>query len=134
MAWISVLTRSISSRRGLAQGSLGLLAALLAGGHDDLAGGREDDGLLGHALEGGAGRLGLVLGLDELVGPLGTLALRLGPPGGVRLVELVLAAVELGAQLVLELAQGPAAAAAAALGLLLELLAGRACARPRRPR
>ena len=64
-----------------------------------------------------------LLRLDEL-----GRALRRAPPraplerAARRLVELVLAPVEVGAQLVLELGQRLAAPAAATLGLLLELL------------
>ena len=56
LSWISVLTRSISSAAASLSVRGGVLAAVLAGGHDDLAGRLEDDGRLGRAAAEGLER------------------------------------------------------------------------------
>ncbi len=100
----------------------GLLAALLAGGHDDLAGRGEDDGLLGgrglDRRQLGFDRLG---GRRDLLGPGGPLALQVRLGRGKLDVELVLLAIDVRAELVLELAEGLARLAATAGGLLVEI-------------
>ena len=131
--WSSCVDALGLGRDDLAQRGRGLLAALAAGGDDDLARGRERDRVLGDAPFSSASRASTAWAASTIA--------------SVRLVRWasrsarVLASVALsssfwrlksGAQLVLELGQLLAGLAAAALGLLLELLAGRACARPRR--
>ena len=105
----------------LAQARGRLLAALVAGGHDDLAGrGERDRVLRDTGLELGQEGLGRLRGGRDLLGPRGTLALQVGLGPGELLVELVLLLVDLRAQLVLELGQTLAGLAAAALGLFLD--------------
>ncbi len=105
----------------LAQARRGLLAALVAGRDDDLAGRGEGDRLgrlaaleLGEQGLGGLGRGG------DLLGPSGALRLEVGLGPGELAVELVGLAVEFRLQLVLELGQALAGLAAAALGLFLD--------------
>ena len=83
-------------------------------------------------LELGQAGLDLLGGGDDLLGPRGALGLEVGLGRAELGVQLVLAPVDVGAQLVLELGQALAGLAAATLGLLLDRLRGRACARPRR--
>ena len=87
------MTCSVYVADDLAQARRGLLAALVAGGDDDLARRGEGDRLLGGAgLELGEQGLGRLRGGGDLLGPGGALGLevRLGP--GELGVELVLAA------------------------------------------
>ena len=108
-------------RDDLAEGGGGLLAALAAGGDDDLAGRGEDDRILGDAgLQ--LGQLGLdrLGGRDDLLGPGRALGLEVGLRRGELGVQLVLLAVDVGAELVLELGEALAGLAAATLGLVLE--------------
>src|SRR5439155_14347148 len=105
-----------------AQAPDGILAPLLAGGHDDLACRLEDDGLLGRArAERLGGGLGGLAGPDDLFGARRALLLERGLLGGQLGVQLVLLAMELGAQLVLELVERDGGLATAALGLGVEL-------------
>ena len=117
----------------LAQARGGFLAALVAGGDDDLAGRLEGDRLGGDAgLELGEGRLGHLRERGDLLGPGGTLCLevRLGP--GQLGVELVLGLVDFGAQLVLARGQAPGRPCRHGPRPLPRSRPGRACARPRR--
>ncbi len=105
----------------LAQARGRLLAALVAGGDDDLARRGEGDGLLGHAgLELGQERLGGLGGRRDLLGPGRALSLEVGLGPGQLGLQLVGLAVDVGAQLVLELGQPLAGLAAATLGLFLD--------------
>src|SRR5438093_667825 len=108
-------------RDDLAEGRGRILAALGAGRDDDLAGRGEDDrvgGLAGlQLLELGLDGLG---GGDDLLRPDRPLLLEVGLGGGQGLVQLVLLAIDVGAELVLQLGQLLAGLAAAALGLVLE--------------
>ena len=119
--WSSALTRSVSAETILRSARGGLLAALGAGGDDDLARRGEDDRVLGDAGlqlgEAGLDRLGRG---DDLLGPDGALGLEVGLRRGQLGVQLVLLAVDVGAELVLELRQALAGLAAATLGLVLE--------------
>ena len=91
----------------LAEGRGGLLAALVAGGDNDLAGRGEHDRVLGDAgLQLGQPGLDLLGGGDDLLGPGRPLGLEVGLGRGQLGVELVLLAVDVGAQLVLELRRG----------------------------
>ena len=122
----SSLTRSVSAAAILRSWAVAALPRLVAGGEDDLAGRGERDRLLGggrcpSASSWASTRLG---GLGDRVGRLGPLALEVGLRRGQGRVQLVLLAVEDGAQLVLALGEGLAALAAAALGLLVELAEG----------
>ena len=106
----------------LAQARGGLLAALVAGGDDDLAGRGEGDRLGRLAgLELGQEGLGRLRGRRDLLGPGGALAPP-GPPWSAASSPLSSSVllVELRPQLVLELGQALAGLAAAALGLFLD--------------
>ena len=107
---------------GLVETRHGALAALVTGAHDHFAGGGEDDRLGGSGtaqlLDLGVGRL---LRLDELGGQGRALLLALALEGGQPFVELVLAPVEVGQQLVFEVGQRLSAAATTAFGFLFEL-------------
>src|SRR4029079_2892504 len=108
-------------RHDLAEGGGGFLAALAAGGNDDLAGRGEDDRVFGDAgLQFGQLGLARLGGRDDLLGPGRALRLEVGLRRGELGVQLVLLAVDVGAQLVLELDQALAGLAAATLGLVLE--------------
>ncbi len=92
--------------RELAQAGEGLLAALVAGGHDDLAGGAEGDRVLG-----GAGAQGLEQRLDaldvgaRLVGVGDALGLDLGPRGRERRTQLSRVAGDVGPERGLEIGE-----------------------------
>ncbi len=108
-------------RDDLAEGGGRLLAALGAGRDDDLARRGEDDRVLGDAgLELGEAGLDLLGGGDDLLGPDGALGLEVRLLGGQLGVQLVLVAIDVGAELVLELRQPGPGLAAATLGLVLE--------------
>ena len=118
--WSSALTRSVSAETILRRARGGLLAALVAGGDDDLAGRGEDDRVLGLAGlqlgEPGLDRLG---GGDDLLGPDGALALEVGlRRGQLGVAARPWSSVDVGAELVLELGE----------------LARRPCRRGPRPR
>ena len=105
----------------LAQLGRGLLAALVAGADDDLAGRGEDDRVgrlaLGQLVERGRGDL---RGLGDLLGPGGALGLEIGLGRGQLGAILVGLAVDLGAELVLELGQALAGLPTATLGLFVD--------------
>ena len=98
------------------------LAALVAGGDDDLAGRLEDDRLLGGAgLELGEPGLDALGRGDDLLGAGGALRLELGLGRLERGRQLVAVALDVGLELGLELAEALAGLAAAAGGLLLDV-------------
>ena len=99
------------------------LAGLLAGGHEDLAGLLEDDGLLGlRGAEGLEPGLQGLLRLDDLGRARLALLLALLLEALEVAVELVGELVDVRRQAVLELGEGLAAASTAARGLVIELL------------
>jgi hypothetical protein len=112
---LAVLGHDLAQARGR------LLAALGAGGDDHLARRGERDGILGDAAaelrERGLGRLS---GGRDLLGPGGALRLEIGLGPCQLLVQLVLLAIDVGAQLVLEHGQPLAGLAATTLGFLLD--------------
>src|SRR5436190_246711 len=106
----------------LLQAAGGLAAALVAGRHDHLAGRLEGDRLLGRLrAQLGQARLDLLRGGNDLLGPRGALALQVGAGRREGRVQLVLLAVDVGAELILHLGERLARRPTATLGLFLEL-------------
>ena len=104
--WSSWFTRSVSAATILRSRAGGLAAALLAFADDDLAGRLERDRALRRpGAELREARLDGLGRSDDRLGPGRALPLEVGARARERLVELVLLAVEVGAELVLEVVQ-----------------------------